>query len=73
MLESGKLAIFTDDVSSEWGWGCFLESLCLSSPSLGWTKVLSLPWNNRQREARLWDGGNSMEAQPEGTPLKTAQ
>lgn len=33
MLESGKLAIFTDDVSSEWGWGLLLESVCLSSPS----------------------------------------
>lgn len=52
------------------GVGLFLESLCLSSPSLGWAKVLSLPWNNRQREAWIWDWGNSMEAQPEGTPPK---
>lgn len=33
MLESGKLAIFTDDVSSEWGRGLLLESVCLSFPS----------------------------------------
>lgn len=26
MLESGKLAIFTDDVSSKWGWGCFWKA-----------------------------------------------
>ena len=35
MLESGKLAIFTDDVSRGWGWALFLESICLSTPSLG--------------------------------------
>lgn len=35
MLESGKLAIFTDDVSPGWGWGLFLGSVCFSLAKLG--------------------------------------
>lgn len=59
MLESGKLAIFTDDVSPTWvGWGvCFWKALTFLPQAEAEFKVLGPPWNTQNREVWTWNWG----------------